>query len=307
MPDVQIVCMCELSGLVRWFSKKVLPAIELTKDTDELLGLNPDAIYVTTPAPSHYSIVKSIITKSKNMHIFVEKPLTIDYNQSKKLSELAIGHGNVYAVGYHKRCGATFKMAKMYLTDGQIGEITSFSAHAYSSDFFGIDKFVPQAYARGGVIRDLGCHAIDMVYWLFGEMDVTGAKFVLKTQGKENYTDAVKAGIQIADGSEGTLDVSWVVPNFRLPEIGVQINGTKGCIMVTEEIFRCTPNGKDAVTKRRYELEHGVPFFLAEEDYYHEDRNFIDAINNGTDLQPDFGAASKTDLAIEIIIAKCVQ
>jgi len=38
-------------------------------------------------------------------------------------------------VGYMKRFAITFTKAKSILDQGTLGEITSFDAHAYSSDF----------------------------------------------------------------------------------------------------------------------------------------------------------------------------
>jgi hypothetical protein len=46
-----------------------------------------DWIFIATPPQTHYNIVKEYIEKNKN--IFCEKPLTLDYNSSKELIELA--------------------------------------------------------------------------------------------------------------------------------------------------------------------------------------------------------------------------
>ena len=46
-----------------------------------------DWIVVATPDNTHYDIVKNCLWKGKN--VFCEKPLTLNYEQSKKLYEFA--------------------------------------------------------------------------------------------------------------------------------------------------------------------------------------------------------------------------
>jgi len=59
-------------------------------------------------------------------------------------------------VGYMKRFAVTFNKAKELLGQGAIGSIYSFEAHAYSSDFFGLNNSSQKSSSRGGCSKRFG-------------------------------------------------------------------------------------------------------------------------------------------------------
>jgi predicted dehydrogenase len=75
LPDVELVALCEKSGLIRRFAKKVFKELEVVDDLEKLAGLNLGAIYVTTPIPSHYHVAKAIFENEISDNLFVEKTL----------------------------------------------------------------------------------------------------------------------------------------------------------------------------------------------------------------------------------------
>ena len=75
-------------------------------------------------------------------------------------------------VGYMKRYSVVFGKAKQLLMEGNLGEPQSFKAYAFSSDFLGLTKESKSSAPRGGAIRDIGCHIIDLMLWLLGDFEV---------------------------------------------------------------------------------------------------------------------------------------
>lgn len=285
------------------FGERALSGIPLVKNVKELKGAQIDAVYVTTPAATHYPVITTIYEKGISNNIFVEKPFTFDHLQSNELCELAEQNKGITMVGYMKRFAPTFKMARSYIDEGKLGKVTSFAGHSYSSDFCSNGDFIPQAFARGDVLRDIGCHALDMMLWMLGDMDVLSAELTMKNNAQLSYVDSAHVKINCSNSSEGTFDASWSRANYRLPEIGINVIGTLGKINVTEDLFEFHSNtNKESVNKMRPELEGGVPFFLAESDYYHEDRHFVDSLNSGNATSSDFSCAANTDLIIEKIL-----
>src|SRR5208283_920986 len=120
--------------------------------------------------------------------------------------------------------------------------ITSFAGHAYSSDFCSSVDFIPQAFARGDVLRDIGCHTLDMMQWLLGDMDVLNAELTIKNKARLSYVDSAHVKITGTDSSEGTFDASWSKANYRLPEIGINVIGTLGKMNVSEDLFEFHSN-----------------------------------------------------------------
>ena len=173
LPNVKLTALCDKSWLMGKIAKRAFDNCMVTDDLEKLADLNLDAIYVLTPIPSHYSIIKKILTMNIAKNLFVEKTLTSNYSQSKELCELAHNQKGINMVGYMKRFGVTFNQAKKLLDEHDLGELLSFNAYAFSSDFADVPKGSVVSAARGGVLEDLGSHSVDLALWFFGDLAST--------------------------------------------------------------------------------------------------------------------------------------
>ena len=303
MQDTKIVAICEKQRIVRLFARRVLPSIKVVSDLEEMRCQAIDAYYVTASVGAHYPIIKEICASSQTRNLFVEKPLCVNGAQSTDICEMAAKSGGISMVGYTKRFSATFRRARELVKSGVLGDIVHVTASAFSSDFLGTEEFVPQGYARGGVLRDLGCHAIDLLHWLIGPFFVRTADIVTRSRGRLSYVDEVQTVLQFNESVEGSLTVSWCKEDYRLPQVDIEVQGTTGKLLVNEYRIELA-NGDQKTVIHKDELETGVPFFLGESDYYREDQAFIDAVRNNETVDIDFATACRTDLIIDEILAK---
>jgi predicted dehydrogenase len=299
MPNVQLVALCEKSRLIRRFFKKIFDRTAIVGDITKFANLDLDAVYVTTPIPSHFQIIKTLCSEKIVHNIFVEKTLASNWEEARQLCELTEHFGNVNMVGYMRRFGVTFRKAKEFLNENAIGNITSFKAHAFSSDFYGIEKGVETPGARGGVLRDLGCHVIDLALWYFGDLQIESAK--LESIVGNNSEDSAHATIQSSNGLTGIVDISWCATNYRMPEVGITITGSRGIIEVNDDkVDMRLDNGKMS-TWYRHDLDDNVSYWLGGPEYFREDENFIRCILEGANAEPNFRTASKVDQIIDHI------
>ena len=135
MPNVEIVALCDKSFILRKLVKKLFKTARVVDDVEKLAGLDVSSVYVTTPIPGHFPIVESLLSESVARNIFVEKTLTSSWDKSMQLCELASASEGVNMVGYMKRFAVTFLKAKSMLAEDVLGELISFDAYAFSSDF----------------------------------------------------------------------------------------------------------------------------------------------------------------------------
>jgi predicted dehydrogenase len=300
LPNVKIVALCEKSLITRKLIGRLFSQALIVNDVEQLAKTNIDAVYVTTPIPSHFSVAKTIYSQGISSNVFIEKTLAKSSSESRKLCELSKDREGVNMVGYLRRYYVTFRKAKEMLANMAIGSPISFRAYAYSSDFLDIrQSYAPTS--RGGVLRDLGCHAVDLALWFFGEMSIGSAKIrSIVTRGSQDFASF---RMRSSDGVEGEIDVSWCKENYRMPEVGFDITGQKGTIQVNDdEVVLQTGN----VLNRwyRHDLNDNVNFWLALPEYYREDLRFIGSMRNHTQCEPDFLAASQVDDILESIELK---
>lgn len=302
-PGVKIGAICEKQPAVRLFAGKILPGIKIVGNISGLKKMQPGAVYVTTSSQSHYAVIKDIYAQALTGNIFVEKPLCVSHAQSAELCDLAKAGGGVSMVGYNKRFCPTFNKALELLKAGELGNISSVKASAYSSDFYGQDRFVSQSYARGGSLRDIGCHVVDLLQWLMGDFQVDRSQLKVRKSGNRSYVDEAQAQLIFNNGIHGELSVSWCRENYRLPQMDICITGSDGKLSVNEYQLMLEKGGS-TVIYRKHELEQGVPYFQGDTDYYHEDHRFVDAVLQGRLDQNNFDSSSNVDRILDEIVLK---
>jgi predicted dehydrogenase len=300
LPRVKLVGVCEATPLTRRIIKKVLRKIPVVEDVSELSRLDLDALFITTPTSTHYSVARTAIERRIADNIFIEKPLSNSYAESRNLDDLMIGKG-VNMVGYVRRFMVTFMKGKELLSQGVIGNPVSFEIKMSSSDFFGIND-PTVSIARGGVLKDLGCYPIDLILWYFGEFRIEKATSEALTG--PGATDAVHFNVH---GSgiipSGEVFVTWCAEGYRMPEIEFFIIGSKGILTVNDDYVKLESNGKIS-TFYRLNLNDNTAFWLGSPEYYREDEFFVQAIEKKLVGEPSFASAAKVELVIEEVQKK---
>lgn len=291
IPQVQLAVLCDKSLIMRKFAKNVLKKPLVTDRLEDMTKLGLDAVYVTTPIPSHYNIIKYVY-KDVASNVFSEKTLTSSYAQSEELCRLSKSKG-VSMVGYMKRFSVTFRAAKDLIDNGSLGSLLSFEAHAYSSDFFGVER-TNMPSARGGVLEDLGSHVLDLSMWFFN--DKMPSARVLSCSLTRN--DAAQFEVVSGDFF-GKFDISWVKDGYRMPEFVLYIKGTNGWIRVDDNQLETHLNNSAPKKLYRHDLNDYVPFYLGDSEYYREDLHFINAVRSQTIPESTFDSAKRVDFLIE--------
>ena len=301
IPDVEVVALCDTSSVLIRLAKKLFKKSKLVNDVNKLADLDINTIYVTTPIPSHYPILKTIFSMRLIQNIFVEKTLASNWIESNELCKLSTKFGSVNMVGYMKRFGVTFNKAKQILLEDVIGNLISFTAHAYSSDFSKVKQASNKSMSRGGVLSDLGSHVIDLAMWFFGNLEVNSARIdSMNYSGSEDI-----AHFEVKNSKlKGQIHTSWCMDNYRMPAFGLQIKGTHGSLNVTDYSVELDLKNKARSTWFKQDLNDTVNFLLGDSEYYRENKFFVDSILKGTNSEPSFTTASKVDYLIDQVRQK---
>jgi predicted dehydrogenase len=90
-------------------------------DADQIIN-NPkiNAVYVATPPSSHEDYVIKIIDSGK--HVYVEKPMSLDYASAKRMADYAAEKNVKLCVAHYRRQQPVFLKIKELLASGVIGQ-----------------------------------------------------------------------------------------------------------------------------------------------------------------------------------------
>ena len=302
IPNVEIVAVCEKSSILLRIAKRLFPTAELVDDIAKLDGSSISTAYVTTPITSHFGIINYLLSHQIVDNIFVEKTLASSWEKSRNLCKLVQNSPGVMMVGYMKRYSVTFRKAKQLLAQNVLGKISSFDAYAFSSDFAEAKHGSKKPALRGGVLRDLGSHIIDLTGWFFGDFEVASAS--LEAIVSDTSEDAANFVAEVKNlDMTGNFQISWCAKKHRMPIFGISILGDKGIMKVDDYSLNLKLSHGSNVSYFKHDLDDSVGFLLGEPEYYREDFAFIEAISSGKtkDPEPSFVSASRTDYIIDQI------
>ena len=238
--DVQITSVCTKNlKNAEYFAKRYsIPSY--TDNEDDIIYGDVDIVDICTPNIYHYESAKKAILAGK--HVYCEKPLAVTYEQAKELASLARSKGVVAQVVFNNRFLAPVMRAKEIIESGRIGRILSFNARYLHSSALDTSKKAGWKQNKdicgGGVLFDLGSHAVDMIYHLCGEFDEVIGKSQIAypvrcgADGKEWATNADEAFYMIATlkcGARGTIEVSKITTGAN-DDFTFEIHGERGSI-----------------------------------------------------------------------------
>jgi predicted dehydrogenase len=302
LPNVTVSALCDKSRLMRKIAERTFRDSTVTDDLEKLADLNLDAVFVLTPIPSHYSIIKEIYEKKIANNVFVEKTLSSKLAQSQELVKLADHNKSVNMVGYMKRFAVTFNHAKNLLDQHVLGELISFDAYAFSSDFADVPEGSVVSKARGGALEDLGSHVADLATWFFGDLTVSTAKIDSKVA--PDSVDSAYFKVETSNALAGTFEVSWCKNGYRMPEFGLSITGNKGSLTVNDDEVALKLNQEEPKKWYRQSLGDNVGFMLGGSEYFREDETFVKAIVNKAHIDSDFENGKRVDRLLEDVRSK---
>lgn len=315
-PDVELAAVCDSAKYVLDVLEKYTGLRTFT-DYDRMLEEGDlDAVVIATPTGSHFSMSKKAI--EKGLHVFCEKPLTLNSHDSLVLAELAEAHGVVTQVGYHNRFVGAFREAKRLLDIEAIGRVTHILAESYGPVVLQPkgSTWRNRRESGGGCLYDYAAHTIDLVNWYFGPpISVSGTVF--GQLFSEKTEDEVYSTLSFSGDRSAQLSVNWSDESYRKMTTKLTIWGTQGRIFVDRQECQTylresapIPSGYTAGWNVRYTTDLTAPvwFYLRGEEYSAELDEFVrnagaDATFKSVEATNSFRSAAATDIVIDMLIA----
>ena len=314
-PSVEIVAVCDASKTMLNILKKYVDVAVYTNYEKMLNEKDFDFLVVSTPADSHAEIVKAGI--SKGLHIFVEKPFTLNTTQGKEILALSKVTKLVNQVGYVGRFHDVFMEIKRLLDAELIGEIKRFKSEMVGATITKDAKnnWRGKKNLGGGCMYEFVSHCIDLVIHLLGQPDkVTGSH--LQSIYSSDVEDVVSSTFLYNNGMSGTVLANWSDESYRKPTNRIEIFGKKGKIIADQysyKIFLKEDHPEEGLVKgwnTRYitDIAESVRFDVRGRVYTRQLDYFVECIEQKrTDNISDFAEAIKTDIIMDEIRKDAVR
>ncbi len=311
-PDVDVAAVCDASSFVLRLLKKYT-GIVTYDDYEVMLGAaDLDAVVIATPSKSHTQMVQAAL--DRGLHVFCEKPLTLDPSDAERLAETAGDRGVITQVGYHNRFVAAFREVRSLLDAGAIGEVTHVFGEAYGPVVLKAKgkTWRSQRSEGGGCLYDYAAHVINLINWYLGEPIGVGGTVLPRVFSQET-DDGTFSTLYFPEGRTGQVSVNWSDESYRKMTTRINVWGTAGRIYADRQECRVylremanAPEGYEHGWNVRFttELTEPVWFYLRGEEYSAQLNSFVRQIGAGVPGGVnDFNSAAATDRTIAMMVS----
>ena len=132
---------------------------------EALLDPELEACLVVTPTDTHAAIIDLALDRC--LHVFCEKPLTLDLEEGRRLGRRAAAAGRVLQVGFWRRYCPAIVAAKEVLGRGAIERPLFVRSSQWDVEAPPADWCAPER--SGGIFVDMGIHDLDELEWLLDD------------------------------------------------------------------------------------------------------------------------------------------
>lgn len=276
----RITAICDKSFVMRFGFSRVYKGVHTYTDYKKMLQKEDlDIVVITTPPFIHVECAKEAMLKGCD--VFMEKPLTTEYEKAKDFFSFCEKRKELVQVGFSNRFVPTIAYAKALVTEGRIGKINNVKAHMYIADVFKKNEGwrYNKAVSGGGVLIDFGIHMVDLLGWYFGEISELTAE--TKQIYSEQVEDEVYANINFKNGITCELDTSWSKENYRKAYPNMRIYGENGSIDVTEQTIAIYDKNESLVVQlAEPQLYSGAFLDIGGINYAKQMEEFLENIEN---------------------------
>jgi len=175
--------------------------VKFVREPDEILA-DPgiSGVVVATPPVSHYEVGVKVLDAGK--HLFVEKPMTLNVEESRRLNEKAAEKGLILMVGHILLYNPAYVKLRELIEEGELGELCHIQAQRIG---------LGRVRREEDVLFSLAPHDISAMLYRFGEnpheLSCFGTDFL-----QQGIMDIVYVNLRFPGKKIGQIQVSWYSP-----------------------------------------------------------------------------------------------
>lgn len=287
MDDIEVVAVADPIPERREGMKAQLRAKNAYVDHNELYAAEKelDAVLIAVPPAEHKGIEEAAIAKKWNFK--VEKPMTLDPEQARRIAKDSAAAGLVTAVGFQDRYLDTTDRIKEALSDLDVG----IAYGTWAGGIPGVEWW--QRFSTcGGQLTEQNIHLVDLMRYFFGEVKEVYARefrgIVVPERDSPGYDnqDASVATFTMESGAIVTMfSACYLTAGSVSPLNGITIFGRQMSIEYSlRKQVKFVTNEKESV------------YPVRNDQIYDANRAFFEAVrkNDPTAVRSPYGDALKS-------------
>lgn len=259
--EVQVVGLVDPDPAALAALGKAFPDAVRHENLSSLSGLGADIAIVASPPSFHAD--QTIQAHRSGLSVLCEKPMATSTDEGRSMIDAAKTADRVLAIGLVRRFLPAVHTIRYILRHDLLGEVISFTGFEGGLFDWPVSSSAYFTDSRGGVLFDLGSHALDLAFWWFGEPE--GITYEDDAMGGVDVNCHIQ--LQLRGGAAGDIRLSrdWRRPNeYRIQCAGGWLRWIVNEASAVRMGFADSPHALDArlfVAQRGMGCEPGPATF----------------------------------------------
>jgi UDP-N-acetyl-2-amino-2-deoxyglucuronate dehydrogenase len=262
------------------------------KTIEELLasGLDFDVANICTPNGLHAS--QSLAALEGKKHVVCEKPMGLSKDNCEKVIFKSLQVSKQVFCVMQNRYSPPSEWIKSVVSDGILGDIYMVQLNCYwnrDDRYYKAGGWKGTQDLDGGTLFTQFSHFIDIMYWLFGDIDNIQGKFAdFAHKDVTDFEDSGFVSFDFINGGMGCLNYSTAVVDKNL-ESSMTIIGSKGSVKIggqyMNEVEVCNiPGYEMPILKESNPANDYGPYKGSAANHNYVIQNVIDTIKGRTTI-----------------------
>ena len=246
--DAELVAVCDVN------ESALEDAVCSTYASAEaMLDAHPDCEVVCVCSPNGLHAKHALEALKREKHVVIEKPMALKKDDCELIIHTALDqHKQVFCV-MQNRYSPPSEWLKDVISENRLGDIYMVTINCFwnrNEAYYAKSKWKGEKQLDGGVLFTQFSHFIDMMYWLFGDIEsIRGRSTNFKHQNITDFDDSGTLSFNFKRGGVGVFNYTTAVYNSNF-ESSMTIIGEKGTVKVGGQYM----NRVDFVDIEGYEM-----------------------------------------------------
>ena len=287
-PEAELVAMVDLRTAEE--CDAAVFNVPFFSSVEELLAadLNIDVVNICTPNGLHAK--QSLLALDAGKHVVCEKPMGLSKDNCEKVIFKSLQRSKNFFCVMQNRYSPPSEWIKSVIDQKLMGDIFMVQLNCYwnrDDRYYKKGGWKGTADLDGGTLFTQFSHFIDIMYWLFGDIDNIEGKFADFTHSEStDFEDSGFVNFNFVDGGMGSLNYSTAVADQNL-ESSMTIIGSKGSVKIggqyMNEVEVCNIQGYEMpVLKEANPANDYGPYKGSAANHNYVIKNVIDTLKGRT-------------------------
>ena len=176
-----------------------------------------DALFVTAPNRFHAELTLEVVDAGR--HVFCEKPFALNIEDARRVAQAVEDSGVTYQLGFNRRFAPAYLTIRQMISDGVLAP-RSFNIKMNRGELRR-PPWTSDPEITGGFLFESTLHLLDMVRYLFGEVDDIQA---VGSRSCYPCVDDFSMILRMTNGAHGVFSscahATWIFPFERVEAYG---------------------------------------------------------------------------------------